>query len=101
MVEEKIVTIVKLKDLMTGKLKRVTKTVQNFSQTMQKSTTTVRNMTKKGLVPVTRTITKTNRAFGQFKFELLGILFFGMAVTRLMTGLIKPALEVTNAFTYS
>ena len=36
--------------------------------------------------------------FKRFKFELLGVLFFGMAVNRFLTGLIKPALEVTGTF---
>ena len=35
---------------------------------------------------------------GQFKFELLGILFFGMADNKFLSGLIKPALEVTGVF---
>lgn len=36
--------------------------------------------------------------FRQFKFELLGVLFFGMAVTRFLKGMIRPALEVTGTF---
>lgn len=36
--------------------------------------------------------------FKRFKFELLGVLFFGMAVQRFMTGLLKPSLEVAGVF---
>ncbi len=38
------------------------------------------------------------RVMGQFKFELLGVLFFGMAVNRFLTGLLKPAFEVAGVF---
>ncbi len=41
---------------------------------------------------------KAGRVLGRFKFEMLGVLFFGMAVSRFLTGLLKPALEVTGAF---
>ncbi len=41
---------------------------------------------------------KATSVMGQFKFELLGILFFGMAVNRFLTGLLKPAFEVTGVF---
>ena len=41
---------------------------------------------------------KLTSGFGRFKFELLGILFFGMALQRFFFGLIRPALEATGVF---
>ena len=38
------------------------------------------------------------KVLGRFKFELLGVLFFGMAVSRFLQGLLKPAFEVTGVF---
>ena len=43
-------------------------------------------------------VSKAGRVLGRFKFEMLGVLFFGMAVSRFLTGLLKPALEVTGVF---
>ena len=43
-------------------------------------------------------VKKAGTVFRQFKFELLGVLFFGMAVNRFMTGLLKPAFEVVGIF---
>ena len=67
---------------------------------------------KVGVVPVGKEVNKMNqrlkqnevaigksaRVLGRFKFEMLGVLFFGMAVSRFLTGLLKPALEVTGVF---
>ena len=43
-------------------------------------------------------IGKAGRTLGRFKFEMLGVLFFGMAMNKFLTGLLKPALEVTGVF---
>ena len=34
----------------------------------------------------------------QFKFELLGVMFFGMGVSKILQGLLKPAFEVAGVF---
>ncbi len=36
--------------------------------------------------------------FRRFKFEMLGVLFFGMAVTRFFKGLIKPGFDLIGTF---
>lgn len=67
---------------------------------------------KKGGGNVDRSLTRVNKRinkltggakgvalqFRRFKFEMLGVLFFGMAMTRFMKGLLKPALDVAGAF---
>jgi len=98
MVNEEIVTTIELRDIMTGKLKQVTTSVENFGQTMQETITTTDKWTKKGR-KATQMIKNTTREFGQFKFEMLGVLFFGMGISRFFKGLLKPALDVAGVFT--
>lgn len=38
------------------------------------------------------------RHFQRFRFELLGVMFFGMALQRIFTGLLQPALQVSGIF---
>ena len=50
------------------------------------------------LVDVKKVAKKAGTTFRRFKFEMLGVLFFGMGIARLFTGLIKPALDMVGAF---
>ena len=76
----------------------------NLRQDLQKLKR-VGGATNKQIGAIDKRLGQVNKAgkgvanvMGQFKFELLGILFFGMAVNRFLSGLLKPALEVTGVF---
>ena len=43
-------------------------------------------------------VKKASRVFGRFKAELLSVLFFGMAINRFLTGLLKPAFDIVGVF---
>ncbi len=44
-------------------------------------------------------VKRASGILGRFKFELLGVLFFGMAVSKFLSGLLKPAFDVAEVFT--
>ncbi len=42
---------------------------------------------------------RATAVMGQFKFEMLGVLFFGMAISRFFKSLLRPAFDVAETFT--
>ena len=41
---------------------------------------------------------QASRVMGQFKFEMLGVLFFGMAISRFFKSLLQPSFELAGTF---
>ncbi len=63
--------------------------VGNFNKGIRENST---RMGRAGLA-----VRKATAGFRGFRMELLGVMFFGMAVQRLFKGLIQPALQMTGA----
>ncbi len=63
--------------------------VGNFNKGIKENST---RMGRAGLA-----VRKATAGFRGFRMELLGVMFFGMAVQRLFKGLIQPALQMTGA----
>jgi len=61
----------------------MTKFSAQFAQGMKEQGLQVQNVTE---------------GLGQFKFEMLGVLFFGMAIQRLFSGLLRPSFDLVGVF---
>jgi len=79
----------------TQALKRLSKTFNAFN--MQRVRMGLNRFNRE----LDKTRMKTNNAkqsLGRFKMELLGIMFFGMAMVGMFTGLLQPALDAYGVF---
>lgn len=45
-----------------------------------------------------RVVTSTNKVFARFRMEMLGVMFFGMAIAQLFKTMLKPAFDLVGIF---
>ena len=93
--EDIIVNIKAVSDV--KKLVQFNEDVKKLNRVGIKVNKGLRDMSGK-LVGVNKVAKQAGSTFRRFKFEMLGVLFFGMGIARLFTGLIKPALDMVGAF---
>ena len=95
--QEVIQMVAEVRDLATGKIKKITESTQELSDSMKKITTRTTTFTKSGK-KVTETIKTMTGNFKKFRMELLSVMFGSMMVSRALFGLLNPALQAVGAF---
>ncbi len=96
MVSEDIVVRIKT----VAEIKALANTVQNLRHLKRAGVDVSKPMAQadKRMGQLGVTTKKASGAFGRFQMELLGVLFFGMAVQKFLTGLLKPAFNLIGTF---
>lgn len=95
MAVHKITIVTEMIDKISGKATRVRKTIKDMGNGIQKTSTQMKSMGDRGAT-LNKTIKQTTTGFRRFRMEFLSVLFFGMAIQRLFTGIARGAV---NAFT--
>ncbi|KKM80829.1 hypothetical protein LCGC14_1336050, partial [marine sediment metagenome] len=87
-----ITIITEAVDKASGRLRKVSETIRQVNTQMGTQVETTRKLNERTnqLSLATR---RSTRGMHQFAFEFLGIMFLGMAIQRMFTGLIKTSLE--------
>ncbi len=97
MVQEDIIVRIVVKDDAGNKIKEINKTVKDLGGGVEETKEQVFEFEKgqRKLSKTTDTLTKGTR---RFRAELLSVLFFGMAISRVFFGILRPALELVGVF---
>ena len=95
MARQVIEIITEMKDKASGKMKAFSKTIKETNTLTGRQTETFQQMSKKSKKLETQMV-KTTRGLKTFRMELLSILFFGMFIQRIFTGMARGAV---TAFT--
>src|SRR3990167_541858 len=85
-------------DKISGKIKRVTDTVQQLGDTSKRITTTTSELTSKGLRPLEKKVTTMTGNFRKFRMELLSVMFGAQMVAGAMWGILQPAMQAAGVF---
>ena len=90
--EHRITIITEAVDKASGKMRKISETVKQVNSQMgtQIETTRKMNTETNRLNLATR---RSTRGMHQFAFEFLGVMFLGMAITRMFRGLIRTSME--------
>ena len=84
-------------DNVTGAARRINKSIQEIGHGVTKTREEVEGWNSAGK-SVSKTTDTMTRGQHRFKMELLGVMFAGMALSRVMTGLLRPAAEAFGIF---
>jgi hypothetical protein len=103
-VREEIVVGARLRDRMSRGLKVLRQNFQGFNNVMgqnmeqfKRNIVPMQQNANRGAILASRFREATHGMRG-FRMEMLGVMFFGMALQRFFTGLLRPALEVFSVF---
>lgn len=85
-------------ELVVGKLQKMSQGFMQVDNSVATTTTQTSKLNKKTGEYVGTVTQKSVPATKKFAFEYLGLMFAGMAVQRMFTGLLQPALQVSGVF---
>jgi len=91
---EKIVLDVVMLDHLTNAAKRIKTTMQDMGNGMTKVVQKSIGKAADGVTNLNKTMVKTIPTVKKFKFEWLGVMFAGMALTRVFGGLIRAQMDL-------
>lgn len=95
---ERITVVAELIDNITGKTRKIVNSVSEMGSGIKKVTTVTQTFNKEGMKVSDVIQKKIIRGFHRFRMELLSVMFFGMALWRMFTGLLQPALDMYGIF---
>lgn len=97
MVVEDIIIRAEYIDMNTGGIKKTYEEITSFAKGIKKTVNITKNFTDEG-VKITKMVRTMTGVLPKFRMELLGVMFFGMAVERTFKGLLQPSLDLVDAF---